>query len=183
MKNKRCYAPFDGTSEIVLRIEEYDDIFSDFDMRPYSNRALSVDFLDEIKRASRDKHDGGIHLALCVPVRRSGAKEKVIKERLAAHFRRHHHELTRERRQVIQKGALMVFLGIVFMLTATFTHYAGVETSLARSFFLVFLEPAAWFLLWEGMDQIVFHSKSLNTELDFYKKMANTHGHVCFKSC
>ena len=36
-------------AEVGLRLEKYDDIFSDFDVRPYSARALSVDFLEEIK--------------------------------------------------------------------------------------------------------------------------------------
>ena len=34
-------------SEISLLLDSYDDIFSDFDPRPYNQRALSQDFLAE----------------------------------------------------------------------------------------------------------------------------------------
>lgn len=42
-------------AEISLVLDTYDDIFSDFDPRPYGERALSSDFLDEAKKAARDK--------------------------------------------------------------------------------------------------------------------------------
>ena len=45
-------------SEISLSLDNYDDIFSDFDPRPFSQRALSDDFLIEAKKASRDKVSG-----------------------------------------------------------------------------------------------------------------------------
>ena len=36
-------------SEISLILDTYDDMFSSFDPRPYSQRALSEDFLSEAK--------------------------------------------------------------------------------------------------------------------------------------
>ena len=42
-------------NEIVLLIKDYENIYSDFDIRPYPHRSLSSDFLDEVKRASKDK--------------------------------------------------------------------------------------------------------------------------------
>jgi hypothetical protein len=173
----------DETREISLRLESYDDIFSDFDIRPFSKRALSVDFLDEIKRASSDKTSEGVELVLFVPEsERSESHDTTIRERLAAHFRRHYHLLAAEKRRFMRRGWSMVGLGIISMIGAALIHFNTPEKSLFMSFLLVFLEPAAWFLLWEGMDQIVFESKSINPELDFYRKMSSAHGHVHFKS-
>lgn len=171
------------TREIILRLEHYDDIFSDFDMRPYSKRALSVDFLSEVKRAAIDKDESGVELMLVAPQsERSESHEATIRERLEAHFKRHHALLVAEKRSIIWRGSLMATLGVLAMIGATLLVYNGAEHSLVTSFLLVFLEPAAWFLLWEGMDQIVFESKQINPELGFYRKMSLSHGHIHFKS-
>lgn len=171
------------TQEISLKLEHYDDIFSDFDMRPHAKRALSVDFLDEIKRASKDKTEDGIELMLHVPVGgRDEVLEATILERLAAHFARHFGLLSKEKNKVMGLGIGMVVLGIICMVMATLIIFKDPADDMVLSFLVVFLEPAAWFLLWEGMDQIIFHSKNINPELEFYRKMANSHGHVSFKA-
>jgi hypothetical protein len=73
-------------------------------------------------------------------------------------------------------------MGIICMVAATFVIFEDPSQNLFLSFLVVFLEPAAWFLLWEGMDQIIFNSKSLNSELNFYRKMSSPHGNIHFKS-
>ncbi len=176
-------APREETREIYLRLEQYSDIFSDFDIRPFSKRSLSVDFLEEIKRAVLDKDTGGVELVLHVPEKdRNEAHEILVKERLAAHFKRHFHLLSREKRRIKKLGYTMVILGVIFMIAATFVVFEDPSQSMALSFLLVFLEPAAWFLLWEGMDQVIFDSKNVNPDLNFYKKMTDSESGVYFKS-
>lgn len=171
------------SSEISLRLKKYDDIFSDFDMRPYSRRALSVDFMDEIRRAASDKDEGDIELILNVPEKdRDEGRELVVKERLAAHFKRHYYLLEGEKRHVMRLGLSMVVMGIISMIAATFIIFEDPTESMFLSFLVVFLEPAAWFLLWEGMDQIVFNSKNINPDLEFFRKMSNTHERTRFQS-
>lgn len=171
------------TLEITLRLDGYDDIFSDFDMRPYSQRAVSVDFLDEIRRATSDKDNSDVELILNVPEHeRKEYDETIIKERLAAHFKRHYHLLMQEKRHVLRLNISMVVVGIIFMIIATLIVFNGPSKNLFLSFLLIFLEPAAWFLLWEGMDHIIFTSKSLDPELNFYRKMSNAHERMYFKS-
>ena len=171
------------TSEVSLKLDKYEDIFSDFDIRPFSGRALSVDFLDEIKRATRDKGDNGIELILNVAeTKRSEFHETTIKERLASHFGRHYRLLLEEKRNVTRLCVGMVVMGIACMVAATFVMFKDPSRNLFLSFLVVFLEPAAWFLLWEGMDLIIFHSKKINPELEFYQKMSESSGNIHFKS-
>ncbi|OHA33169.1 MAG: hypothetical protein A2928_03070 [Candidatus Taylorbacteria bacterium RIFCSPLOWO2_01_FULL_45_15b] len=171
------------TQEISLRLEHYDDMFSDFDIRPYSKRALSVDFLDEIKRAIRDGRYEQVELVLHIPAKEvSESHQATIRDRLSGHFKRHFDLLLKEKRKVRRLGVSMVILGIVSMVAATVIVFEDPRESLLLSFLVIFLEPAAWFLLWEGMDQIIFNSKSINPELDFYRKMSNSHGHVHFST-
>ena len=169
--------------EISLKLEQYDDIYSDFDIRPYSKRSLSTDFLNEIKRASLDKNVGGIKLVLYAPDKeRNESLETTIIERLKEHFKKHHRLLIKEKWQVLRLGIGMMFLGIISMIAATLIVAKDPTDNLYMSFMVVFLEPAAWFLLWEGMDQVIFNSKTVFPELNFYRKMSNPFGQINFES-
>lgn len=159
-------------SEISLVIDTYDDIFSDFDPRPYSQRALSQDFLDEAKRASRDKKYEKIQLKFLAPrhIRKAG-EEAVIKKRLKDHFGKHTIEYKKERRSIIKEGLFFLSLGIIFMSITTVIlvqQNKGYWTTLVS----VVLEPGGWFLFWEGLYLIVFEARRKTPELEFYKKMS-----------
>ncbi len=171
------------SQEISLSLDKYDDIFSDFDLRPYENRALSRDFVDEIRRASHDKDEGSIELIMFLPAKeRDLSKEPVIVERLLNHFKRHLGLVMKERHSVLKRGIGMVVLGIIFMLIATLAVFEDPSQNHLLYLLVVFLEPAALFLLWEGMDQIIFNSKSVKPDLDFYSKMSKTGGRIRFES-
>ena len=74
---------------ISLILESYNDIFSSFDPRPSSERALSDDFLIECKRSARDK-EGVFELRLLLPPhKRNTNEEAMIKKRLKDHFKKH----------------------------------------------------------------------------------------------
>lgn len=176
-------SPKANTTEIILQLDHYDDVFSDFDPRPLSKRALSTDFLEEIKRAIYDREDNGVDLALLIPSNlRNEENESVIIERLSAHFKRHFDIEKKEKQKVLKRGISMVVAGIIFMLIASFLVFEGSEKTLLTSFLVVFLEPAAWFLLWEGMDQIIFNSKDIDPRLEFYRKMSNENGSISFRN-
>lgn len=175
---------FEETQALFLKLEKYTDIFSSFDIRPYSKRALSVDFLDEVKRSVSDrKEDEGVEIILNMPEgERNEAHETMIKERLATHFKRHYHLVLKEKLRILKLGIGMVILGVISMIAATFIIFEDPTHNLTLSFLVVFLEPAAWFLLWEGMDLIIFNSKKLNPDLSFYRRMSHSQTHVHFQS-
>lgn len=168
---------------ISFRLNSYDDIFSSFDIRPYTHRALSVDFLSEIKRASLDKGVGEVELTFYLPEnKREESREASIKERLSAHFNKHYRLLLKERRRITRIGLFMTLVGVICMVAATFVIFEDPTRNLFLSFLVVFLEPAAWFLLWEGLDELIFGPKEINSELSFYRKMSHTNAHVHFRS-
>jgi hypothetical protein len=161
----------DETAQITLQIPSYDSIFSDFDPRPFSQRALSTDFIDEIKRASRDKPEGKVDVLFLLKGARNPAEEQVIVRRLKAHFERHHKELEKEKDGIILKGMMFSSVGIIFMFLATMLLFRYEHTTLIASLFIVVLEPAGWFSFWEGLNHIFFESKTVHPSLSFYKKM------------
>jgi hypothetical protein len=159
------------TAQITLQIDSYHSIFSDFDPRPFAQRALSSDFLDEMKRASSDKSEGKIELCFLMRGARNIAEENTIVRRLKAHFERHHKESEKEKDAIILKGMLFSAVGIVFMFLTTLLLFRYEHSTLLASLFIVVLEPAGWFSFWEGLNHIFFESKSVYPALSFYKKM------------
>jgi len=171
-QNKEEKAGLLKISEISLMLDTYDDIFSDFDPRPFSERALSDDFLLEAKKASRDKKEK-IALEFLIPSDKRDIKsESLIKKRLREHFRKHSFELQKEIKKTIKKGLFFIFFGVLIMFIATLVLFKIGEGSLFSSFLLILLEPAGWFLFWEGSNILIFESKKITPDFDFYKKMS-----------
>lgn len=159
-------------SEISLVLDSYDDIFSDFDPRPYDHRVLSFDLLAEAKRAAREKI-AGLSLRFMMPSGlRDTNKEQLIIKRLHSHFEKHANILRKEKIINNRKGVFLALLG--FFLTAC---AAGVsfyfKESMPATIALVILEPAGWFTIWNGLDIVFQGWNSKKAEHEFYHKMAS----------
>jgi hypothetical protein len=161
-----------NSSEIRIILDSYEDIFSDFDPRPYNIRALSTDFLEEIERASVDKHDETIELTLLVPKKiKKTHNEEVIRKRLHEHFMKHFHHLKKERNGLYKEGVWFIIGGLLLMIIATFFLFKHEDTSFIITFLTIICEPGGWFLFWEGLNLLIFESKKINPKLNFYRKM------------
>lgn len=174
-------------SQITLTLDTYDDLFSDFDPRPYLERALSIDFLTEIKGASREKPNGVIELKLLVPkALRNTKDETLISKRLRNHFRKHYELIRKEVKKIKKIGFFMVgagfFMGVLVVLflenvAHELDHNVFFQNPLLwllmifPSVIIVLMEPASWFLIWEGMNKIVFDWEEKKPDLEFYEKM------------
>ena len=160
-------------SEISLWLDTYDDIFSDFDPRPFAQRALSDDFLLEAKRASKEKISGAIEMQFLIPHdKRNKELENTIKKRLHDHFKRHHDLLHKEMKQITRQGFYFILFGVLLMFLATFILFRYEDKSLLINFLVILLEPGGWFLFWEGLGLIVFKTKERFPDLEFYEKMS-----------
>jgi hypothetical protein len=164
-------------SEISLWLDGYDDIFSDFDPRPYSERALSDDFLSESKKAAREKTSGTIDLKFLIPSSQRDIKlEEVIRKRLHEHFRKHHHLQETEVHVMRRDGFLTILLGFTIMMVSTYLR--SIESaSMVQQFMFVVLEPGGWFVTWFGLDQIFYASRQKKADLEFYSKMSRCEIH------
>jgi len=109
------------SSAISLWIDDYDDIFSDFDPRPFSQRALSEDFLAEAKRAVRDRREDVPELRFLVPAPvRNLAGEATIRKRLREHFRRHADRLGRVYHRSVWTSLAIAAAGFGVMTASAF---------------------------------------------------------------
>lgn len=159
-------------SEISLSLDTYDDIFSDFDPRPYSERALSDDFLYEAKRASREKRSGKVELHFLIPQNaRNHESEKIIAKRLHEHFKKHHMLIHKETNDIRSRGTISALIGMILMAVATYISTMKSEDFLFNLLF-VMMEPAGWFITWFGLDNIFYTSTQRKPDLEFYEKMS-----------
>ncbi|HLC60103.1 MAG TPA: hypothetical protein VJJ52_01605 [Candidatus Nanoarchaeia archaeon] len=158
-------------SEISLWLDNYDDIFSDFDPRPYSLRSLSDDFLAEAKKASRDKDENRLELRFLISNNQRDSKtEATIKKRLKDHFTKHliqiQEDLIKTRYQAIITG----LLGVTLIFAASYLDSLSLPSFVSK-FLFVLSEPAGWFLTWFGLDKIFYSSELKKSEYTFYQKM------------
>jgi len=157
---------------INLILDSYADIFSSFDARPYSEKALSVDFLAECKNAVRDKGEKGIELRLLMPKQQRNFRDELtIKKRLKKHFEKHFLEKEKEISKIRKDGFLWVSLGFFILLGIILVDIKFAEFFFAS--FIYILEVPSWFLMWEGMAKILIDVRRVEPEYTFYKKMSN----------
>lgn len=157
-------------SEVSFWLNHYDDLFSDFDHRSYSHRAISDDFLMESRKFTANKDSEKLELRLLIPtVKRNKSHESIIKKRLQEHFRRHYHLLLQEYYQNRRRGLSMTGAGLVLLAGATVI--AIVHQNVILEVLLVLLQPAGWFLTWMGLELFFFKYHEKGSELEFYEKM------------
>lgn len=157
---------------IKMWLDSYDDLFSDFDPRPYSRRAVSDDFIGQAKKVARD-HLGNIDsLLLLLPESvRKQEHETAISRRLHSFFI-HSCELIKADMKRIQKRAFSFLLaGVFFMLLAGYISYLEPPQFYVH-IILVLFEPAGWFLFWTGLDHLFSDSGKTKKELNFFKQMS-----------
>jgi len=167
-------------SELSIWLDRYEDIFSDFDSRPFSERTLSDDFIIEAKKMAKEKSTGAIELKLLMPAQlRQKNTEEIIIKSLHVHFRRFAHLLKDEMKQAKKKGFLLCVLGFSIMIGAV--YFAGLaEKNFLNNALRVIMEPAGWFFVWTGFDLIFYLSRKKKSEFNFMDRMA--HAEIKFLS-
>ena len=161
-------------AEISILLNSYNDIFSAFDPSEYSTRTLSDDFIIQVKSISKSKDGPKLSLNLLLPASaRNELEEKVIGKRLHSHFKDAYHQVASEVKKTKWKGILLTAIGIVLMLTASYLSYMQPQKYHVH-FLLVLFEPAGWFLLWAGLDHLVYQSKITKKDFDFFSKMTKS---------
>jgi len=154
---------------ISLLVNSYNYLFSDFDPRDYPERILSEDFIEECRRAVREK-EGKIELILLCPKNNRNFKDETkIKKRIKEYFSYNLKKENDSRRKLRLEGAFWFLMGTIMMVLATFL--AG-----KANFFLRLLEimavPAGWFFFWEGLGKVIITSREELSEYEFYERMS-----------
>ncbi|MCK4994429.1 MAG: hypothetical protein KAS13_05200 [Candidatus Omnitrophica bacterium] len=159
--------------EIAIAIDTWDDVFSDFDPRPLSERVLSEDFIIELKQRYRETSKGDFVVTICAPQSLEDKKsERTVSKRLKRHFL--HRALVRKKEsiRVRIRGIVFVLCGICFLTFLTLAAYYKWFNDLVINIISIVVMPLGWFGIWEGFSKIVDPSSSSIQEEKFYNKLS-----------
>lgn len=143
-------------SELSLWLDDFDDIYSDFDSRHFLKRRVSEDFLHELELALAGKEAPSANLVLLLPAeKRSTEVERNIVTSLHSFFEENLHRCETEYRITLQRGLLLLLTGLLTMAISFFLNY---KQPLQPFFSLlhVLLEPCSWFLIWIGLEKLYY---------------------------
>ncbi len=169
-KNKQL----DFFRNISIWIDTYDDIFSDFDPRSFSERNILDDFLNELRKVSREDNFHVNEIRLLVPEKnRNPESENIISKHLHTLFRKNVHACQEQVTRLREKGLIFVIISVFLLMGASYISSLKSENILVHAL-LVLLEPAGWFFIWKGLEDLISTSREEMPELDFYNKMAKS---------
>jgi hypothetical protein len=171
---KRTTAERASTHEVRIWIDDYNDIFSDFDPRHYSERNISDDFLHEVKKVVGESDFDVRTLYLLIDEKmRDQETEVVISTRVHNEFSEMYSEYHAKRRMYRSRSVVFLVTGLLMILGASYFSYLKADHPLMH-IPVVILEPAGWFLTWTAFEQIFRSGKNSMPEFVFYKKLNKT---------
>lgn len=159
--------------EISIVIDDWDDIFSDFDPRPLEDRAFSEDFIYELKRRYRESKTGRLFVLICAPISLKDEKsERIVIQRLKREFKREALQKHKLIFQIRLRGVIFVIFGICFLGTLTMITYYEFLSKFATEMLGIILMPMGWFGIWEGFSKIVDTSPKFIQDEIFFEKIS-----------
>jgi hypothetical protein len=159
--------------EIAVVIDSWDDIFSDFDPRPLSERTVSGDFVEELKKRYRETRKGDFVIKIFAPTPlKSEESERKVVQRLKRHFRYRHLQKKRSLIRIRIRGAIFVLIGISSLSFLTLATYFQFLSQLAIDIASIILMPLGWFGFWEGLSKLIDTSPAFIQEAFLFEKLA-----------
>ncbi|MCX6773443.1 MAG: hypothetical protein NTY68_00395 [Candidatus Micrarchaeota archaeon] len=154
--------------EIVITLESYDDIFDDFDPRPFNERSLSADFINVLnERIKKVDFSRQINLILTMPKeQRSMKEEKTIEKKLKEHF-------ITSSGYWKNKGKDMIGISILYLLGGLAIYIGGGMIDDYIHTLKQYLIIPSWFLTWRALEMIVIDYPKANSRKQFYQYISN----------
>ena len=177
-----CFDTVGFLPGMCIALDCYDDLFSDFDIREYGERAISRDFLDELRLRMRRKRtevevedvEGGSHgqtrLLLLVPATlRRSQDEELIVQRLMSFFRDRQEHYRNESRRIWRGLAFDSAIGLTLSFGASYAVERLGFFSLFRDFLLI----PAWFFVWRGLESLMRNRAEIRDKRLYYERLAS----------
>jgi hypothetical protein len=159
--------------EVAIVIDNWDDVFSDFDPRPLNKRTVSGDFIDELKKRYRETSGGSFSIAIYAPTALKNAEsERMVTQRLKKHFRLLFLQKKKDHMRRRLRGALFICIGISSLSFLTLATYFKFLSKLSIEIFSIILMPLGWFGFWEGLSKLIDTSPAFIQEEKFFEKLS-----------
>ncbi|MEM5807290.1 MAG: hypothetical protein QW474_02815, partial [Candidatus Aenigmatarchaeota archaeon] len=159
---------------IDIALDNYDDIFSDFDNSPYSSRLISDDFVHEVIRKYDKRERKKVQIYFSIPAKLRNPKiESIIKKRIKEYFLERLLDIEERIRNQKKEATLLMsagFSSLLLVLLVTFPSLA-LDNFVVRTI-ETFLLPVGWFGLWEGANRFFESAKRFNEERNTFKALS-----------
>jgi len=154
--------------DAIISLESYDDVFDDFDIRPYVQRSLSADFINVVnERIRKVDFAKEITLILTMPKKKRIRKdERDIENRLREHFSKTAGHLKNRANDARNAGIFYIMLGLAIYIAGGMLE-SGFYT--LRQYLLI----PSWFLIWHALDIIVNDMPKINGKREFSRYVGN----------
>jgi len=158
-----------GFQTIHIRLNSYDEMFSHFDDSPYSERALSDDFLKEIGKRYAETKKGTFEVRCTVPAAgRNPNTESLIKRRLRQYFRFRLDDIEKESRQTRKKGFIRLAAGIFLM----FIEFLLSTADMPLRFLSIIAAAGGWYAIFTGFEYTFDEPPEVREKRKFYTRFA-----------
>jgi hypothetical protein len=159
--------------EIAIVIDSWDDIFSDFDPRPLSERTVSGDFVDELKKRYRETRRGDFIIKIYAPLAlKNEESERKVTQRLKRDFRLQYLQKIKVLRRIRIRGMVFILIGVSSLSFLTLATYFKFLDSLILEICGIILMPLGWFGFWEGLSKLIDTSPVFLQESSFFEKLS-----------
>ncbi len=151
--------------ELLIALDSYDDIFSDFDIREYKERAISIDLIHELRRRL-EQTPYPKRIIFTVPkYRRVKKDEKKVAKRLKGFFRQQAERIRREIKSRREQGIAYFLIGFIIYLGLLWLemHISALEPLYDFALF------PSWYLAWLGFDKLL----STLSKDNYYARLAS----------
>jgi len=173
----------DSLKEISIILDVWDDIFSDFDPRPLDERALSQDFINELKKRYRETAKGELLISFFAPKSlKDEQSEKMVTHRLRRYFKERAMQKKRDIRRMQARGGVFVLFGIASLSSITMVSYFNIVPEFTDKLLEIIFVPLGWFGIWEGFSQIVDASPRFAQDETLYRKLAAAEYHFHYEA-
>jgi hypothetical protein len=154
--------------EIVITLESYNDIFDDFDPRPFNERSLSADFVNILHERIK-KVDFSTHMTIILTVpkkQRSENEEKIIEGRLKEHFKNSVESWENKGKEIIETSIKDILVGLaIYVGGGMIDSYIHV----LRQYLLI----PAWFVTWRAVELLIIDYPKTGAKKQFYRYIGN----------
>lgn len=161
-------------NELNLWLDNYDDIFSDFDARALQKRRVSEDFVHELEMAYRRKEENTELLVILVPAAvRNETDEKLIMERLANYFNREYDLAIALLRNKTTRNIIFLCISVLVMTLTMIIEMRKAKGIHVFEQIRVLLEPAGWFFFWNSLEYFFYQRQADSTKVKFWHSVAS----------
>jgi len=155
--------------DIVIALETYDDLFSDFDIRNFSERTISKDFLDEMNlRMSKLDSIDQLRVVFVIPnAHRAKSQEIIILNRIRKFFQYRYTRYCQKDKRIKVRSGVYVLIGLLLLVFANFIY------NFVPVVFKDFLLIPSWYFIWSGLDQYLSTREGVTRKKRYYGILSN----------